>query len=261
MNDDLNRGRDGLDQHWQDTYLQRPHQEVSWFQQHPTTSVRLIERYAPDRRCPVLDVGAGASRLADDLIDADYRDITLLDISAAALDAVAQRLRDRPSRNQQARVDYHAVDLLRWEPDRTYDIWHDRAVFHFLTTSSVRSAYATLVERALNPGGALILATFAPDGPQQCSGLPTERYTAQQLAGLFPSLLVTHHEREEHRTPSGTIQPFTWVVLRKPPTRSPAGTERAGQSERNASFVGPAKQLAQPGQPGAHARGPSRQRR
>jgi SAM-dependent methyltransferase len=219
MSDDLNPRhdrRDGLDQHWQDAYLQRPHHEVSWFQPHPTTSVRLIEQYAPDRSCSVLDVGAGASRLADDLLDTNYQDIALLDISQTALDAVAQRLRHRPSRDPQARVAFHAVNLLRWGPDRSYDIWHDRAVFHFLTDPAERSAYARLVDQSLNPGGALVLATFAADGPQQCSGLPTERYSPQQLAALFPDLILTHHEREEHRTPSGTIQPFTWVVLRPP---------------------------------------------
>jgi 2-polyprenyl-3-methyl-5-hydroxy-6-metoxy-1,4-benzoquinol methylase len=217
MNDNLNPVT-GTRQHWQDTYLRRPHEEVSWFQQHPTTSVRLIRQYAKGPHSPVLDVGAGASRLADDLIDAGCQDITLLDISAAALDAVAQRLRDHQHSDQQTRVDYHALDVLRWEPDRTYDIWHDRAVFHFLTNPADRSAYATLVQRSLNPGGALILATFAPDGPTQCSGLPTERYTAGQLAALFPPYVLTHHEREEHATPSGTVQPFTWVVLRPIPT-------------------------------------------
>ncbi|MFA9271359.1 MAG: trans-aconitate 2-methyltransferase, partial [Baekduiaceae bacterium] len=139
------------------------------------------------------------------------RDITVLDLSQVALDTARDRLGARG-----ASVTWRAGDLRAWEPGRTYDVWHDRAVLHFLVEDTDRARYADLAARAVAPGGHIVVGTFAPDGPEQCSGLPVRRHSADDLAAL----LAGHFEplrsaREEHRTPSGNVQPFSWLVARR----------------------------------------------
>lgn len=187
--------------HWDHVYATKPLSQVSWHQQQAATSLRLITD-ATGPTATVIDVDAGVSPLADGLLQAGYRDVTLLDVSTQALAAVRARLG--------AGVTYVAADLLTWQPDRSYDIWHDRAVLHFLTDPADRDRYITTATRAVEPGGVLVLGTFAVDGPTSCSGLPTARYDADSLVALFAGCLAIQRvDHEDHRTPGGINQPFT----------------------------------------------------
>lgn len=198
-------------QHWDGVYDSKPHDAVSWFQTLPSTSLRLVELAARGRPgASVIDVGAGTSTLVDVLLDKGHK-VTLLEVSGEALVTVADRLGARA--DQVSRVQ---ADLLGWQPERTYDVWHDRAVFHFLTTEPDITTYVEIASNAVEARGALVLGVFAADGPTSCSGLPTSRYDANALAAHFASAFVLEHEeRELHRTPSGSTQAFTWVVLRR----------------------------------------------
>lgn len=183
--------------------------EVSWYQAQPATSLRLLARWASPADT-VVDVGAGASTLVDALLDAGWDDLTVLDVSEAALAKVRTRLGERSDA-----VDFVAADVRGWQPARRYDVWHDRAVFHFLVDPADRDRYVAMVSETVNPGGVAVLATFAADGPTECSGLPTSRYGTESLARTFgPTFSLEHAEREEHATPFGTLQAFSWVVLR-----------------------------------------------
>ena len=198
-------------QHWERVYATRLTSEVSWYQREPATSLRLIESTASDKACKVIDVGGGAAFLVDGLVARGFNNVTVLDISQRALDEVEERLGERASS-----VNLLCSDILRWTPDGRYDIWHDRAVLHFLTDPIERDHYVELAERAVRDDGALVVGTFAEDGPTHCSGLPVVRYSPQDLANVFSaSFDVVTHGREEHTTPAGVIQPFTWVVLRR----------------------------------------------
>jgi trans-aconitate methyltransferase len=180
---------------------------LSWYQAEPDTSVRLLTKAAPPPSS-VIDVGAGASVLADRLLQRGWTDVTVLDVSAEASAVVRDRL------GRAATV--ITADLLSWAPERNYDAWHDRAVFHFLTDSSGRSRYVAVASAAVRPGGSLIVGAFALNGPSHCSGLPTARYDAAALAEAFgPAFTLESNEHEEHVTPWGATQPFTWVVLRR----------------------------------------------
>lgn len=159
----------------------------------------------------MIDIGAGASTLVDALLDIGWEDVTVLDISETALTKVGNRLGQRAKA-----VTFVAADVRSWQPTRTFDAWHDRAVFHFLVEPADRDHYVAMATEAVPPGGVALLATFAADGPTECSGLPTSRYDTDQLVRAFgPSFALEHAERELHTTPFGTIQPFTWVVLRR----------------------------------------------
>ncbi len=196
-------------QHWEGVYAAKAADEVSWYEPSPATSVRLVTA----DRLPgsVIDVGAGASRLADELLELGVARVTALDLSVSALALVHHRVEEHATR-----LTTVAADVLTWVPDTTYDVWHDRAVFHFLTEPADRATYADQVRRTA-PGGRVVIATFAPDGPETCSGLPTCRYDAAGLAeALGPGFVLLHDERVEHVTPWGTVQPFTWVVLQAP---------------------------------------------
>ena len=190
--------------HWDGVYLAKAPEEVSWFQREPEVSLRLLAGLPVGS---LVDVGAGASLLGDRLVDRGW-DVTLLDVSGEALAVVRRRLGERAS--------YLVADVLSWQPDRRYDVWHDRAVFHFLTEEADRARYSATAARAVAPGGALVLGVFASDGPESCSGLPTTRWSADALAtALGDDWRLEHDEREEHTTPWGVVQPFTWVVLRR----------------------------------------------
>jgi SAM-dependent methyltransferase len=204
--------------HWERIYQTRPVDEVSWFQAKPATSLRLVEEASPGRGSSLVDVGGGASTLVDELVAEGFTDITVVDVSQRALDVVHERLG-----GDVAAVRLVHGDVLTWEPDRSFGLWHDRAVFHFLTDPRDRERYVTLANAHVEPGGTLILATFAADGPTHCSGLPVSRYDALGLAAEFrDDFDLVHSEREEHVTPAGVVQPFTWVVLRRRP-RSDGG--------------------------------------
>jgi SAM-dependent methyltransferase len=196
--------------YWDAVYQRRGTSGVSWFQAEPQTSLDLIRASGITRHTPVVDAGAGAGSLTGRLAAAGFTDLTAVDISAAALQAARQRLAGHPG---VSRICWIHADLLTWRPDRRYGLWHDRAVFHFLTGADGRTAYLATLRAALQPGGTVILATFAPGGPAHCSGLPVARYSPGDLATeLGPGFTITGTRSEHHTTPDGAIQPFTWIT-------------------------------------------------
>lgn len=200
----------GRDRHWDAVYAARRPTEVSWYQRDPRLSLALIEAagVAPDD--PIIDVGAGASYLVDRLLERGFADVTVLDVSELALQRVRERLG-----GVGARVAVVRTDVLAFEPARAYALWHDRAVFHFLTDPDDRRRYVDVLSRAVRPGGHVVIATFAPDGPPKCSGLPVERYDAEALsATLGAGFELLRAEEEAHRTPSGAVQPFQYGLFR-----------------------------------------------
>jgi hypothetical protein len=197
--------------HWDKVYSGKAEEAHSWFQADPAISLELIGRYAPSLDAPIIDIGAGDSRLVDALLAAGHSDITLLDLSEKALDAV----RNRIGGNSTA-VRMIATDLRQWTPLRTYAVWHDRAVLHFLTDSEGQHAYVEALTTGTGTGSKVIISAFAPDGPERCSGLPVRRYSAADLAALLgePFDLV-ECRKEEHLTPGGVTQHFVITVFRR----------------------------------------------
>ncbi|MFN3077057.1 MAG: class I SAM-dependent methyltransferase [Alphaproteobacteria bacterium] len=195
--------------HWGAVYTSKDETAVSWFQENPETSLRLIEGCSRPG-ANVVDVGAGASRLIDHLVDRGYR-VTALDIARAALDKTRARLGHRASE-----VNWIAADVTGWCPPELFDVWHDRAVFHFLTDERDRLAYAGVLAAAVRTGGWAVIGTFAPDGPERCSDLPVCRYDARSLAGVFArDFTLVDELAEGHLTPSGKTQRFQFSVLRR----------------------------------------------
>ncbi len=200
-----------LGDHWENLYASRSSTEVSWYQRSPTVSLRLIKSVASSPTAAVIDVGGGASRLVDHLRHEGFTDLTVLDVSEHALDEVRHRLAD-----ETGAVHFLHDDVLTWRPNRRYDVWHDRAVFHFLTEPSDKDRYVNTAYRALSEVGVAIIGTFAEDGPTECSGLRVSRYSPTDLDSTFAATFSPiGHEREEHVTPSGVVQPFTWAVFRR----------------------------------------------
>ncbi len=203
----MGRGPVTAPRHWDEVYSSKAPDELSWFQREPSTSLRLLTAYGRPTE-PVVDVGAGESPLGERLLDRGFHDVTLLDVSEAALAAVRRHLGER--------VSYVAADVRVWRPTRTYGAWHDRAVFHFLTEEDDQERYVEAATAAVESGGVAVLGVFAEDGPTSCSGLPTTRWSAEHLGHRFGDHFgLVHQEREEHLTPWGAVQPFTWVVLRR----------------------------------------------
>ena len=198
--------------HWEKVYATKPVDGVSWFQAHADQSLRLIREAGVPLTAAIIDVGGGASTLVDDLLQQGYSSLTVLDLSAAALAAARARLGAPAECVQWIEADVTTATL----PARGYDVWHDRAVFHFLTDPDQRQAYVEAVLRSVKPGGHVIVATFADDGPTQCSGLPVMRYSAGELHAQFGApFTLLRHEREEHHTPSGAVQKFIYCYCRK----------------------------------------------
>lgn len=197
--------------HWEQVYQNKSVTGVSWFQEHAEPSMRLIRASGVPNTAAIIDVGGGASTLVDDLLAAGYNNLSVLDLSAAALAATQARLGEMARQVHWQVGDITTAAL----PAQAYDVWHDRAVFHFLTTAAERAAYVCQVLRAVKPGGHVIISTFAEDGPLQCSGLPVMRYSADQLHAEFgASFTLLHHEREAHCTPIGTQQAFVYCYCR-----------------------------------------------
>ena len=193
--------------HWNEVYATKGADKVSWFQPRAEMSMRLIAAAGATEDTAIIDIGGGSSVLIDQLLDGDFSDVTVLDISERALKGSAERLGARA-----AEVHWIVGDILAWMPARAYDIWHDRAVFHFLTDERDRAAYRATLLRGLHPHGTVILGTFAEDGPEKCSGLPVHRWSAEALAAeLGPGFRLIEALRETHRTPGGAGQPFTWA--------------------------------------------------
>jgi 2-polyprenyl-3-methyl-5-hydroxy-6-metoxy-1,4-benzoquinol methylase len=191
--------------HWEQVYVRKDLKRMSWFRPHLERSLELIERAAPDRMASILDVGSGESTLVDDLLGLGYGNITVLEISRTALEATKARLGQSGERVRWLCGDVTEAVL----PEGGYDVWHDRAVFHFLTEAGQRRAYVESVKSALKPGGSVILSTFGPAGPERCSGLTAIRYDASKLEREFgdPFHLV-ETSLEMHETPSGAVQQF-----------------------------------------------------
>ena len=193
--------------HWERVYTSKATDAVSWYQPHATLSLALIQRVAQSGSASVIDVGGGASTLVDDLLSQSFDDVSVLDISGAALEVARQRLGSCATKVQWIEGDITTAAL----PQTRYDIWHDRAVFHFLTDKDDRAAYVAQVRRAVKPGGHVIVAAFAPDGPLQCSGLPVVRYAPDALHAEFGGAFeLLEHLREDHRSPGGTVQHFVY---------------------------------------------------
>jgi 2-polyprenyl-3-methyl-5-hydroxy-6-metoxy-1,4-benzoquinol methylase len=198
-------------EHWDGVYRTKADNELSWHQERPQPSLALIRSYAPTPNASVIDVGGGTSVLAENLLGEGYSDIAVLDISAAALERSRSRLSDRA-----AAVTWIAADVANWTPPRTWDVWHDRAVFHFLTDLAAQEAYVGALKAATHPGAAVIIATFAMDGPERCSGLPVQRYSGASLAArLGADFSLRAEEPERHATPWGAGQNFTYAVFRR----------------------------------------------
>ena len=200
-----------LQEHWERIYRATPPTEVSWYQPEARLSLELIRRVAMDLDAPIIDVGGGASTLVDGLLDAGYRAVTVLDLAPAALELAKQRLGDRGSR-----VTWMATDVLQTRlPAGLYAVWHDRAVFHFLTDLRDRARYMAQVEHAVRLGGHVIVASFGPEGPVRCSGLDVVRYTPDSMHAEFGNRFrLLDSVEEEHRTPGGAVQKFVYCLCR-----------------------------------------------
>jgi ubiquinone/menaquinone biosynthesis C-methylase UbiE len=198
--------------HWDRVYNGRADDALSWFQQDPVRSLALIEASGAGPEATIIDVGGGASRLTANLLNKGFSDLWVLDISGTALAAARESLDADAARIHWVEADVTRVHLL----PAHFDIWHDRAVFHFLTDVTARAAYVANACAAVKPGGHLIVATFAEDGPEQCSGLPVARYDAASLQAQFADCFaLLHSEKVAHRTPADKLQWFRYFLLRR----------------------------------------------
>jgi Methyltransferase domain len=198
--------------HWDEVYA-AGETASSWFQPHPHMSLRMFDTAGILADDSVVDVGGGASALAGALLERGFADITVLDISATAMTHARERLGDRAEH-----VEWLVADVREWEPGRRYRVWHDRAVFHFLTTTEDRRQYLQALDAATESEAIAVFGCFAPDGPRHCSGLPVARYSSLDLADqLGTQWTLIGHAREQHVTPAGLVQPFCWTMLRKHP--------------------------------------------
>jgi len=198
--------------HWENIYKTKASTQVSWYQEHLQTPLRLIERTGVEKTAQIIDVGGGASTLVDDLLESGFKHITVLDISTAAINAARKRLGSRAEEVTWIEADITKVAL----PHHYYDLWHDRAVFHFLTSAEERQRYVETVKQSLKPRGHVIISTFAPDGPPKCSGLDVVRYSPKSLHDEFGNEFeLIESASEAHLTPSGTKQKFIYCYLRK----------------------------------------------
>jgi len=194
-------------QHWNHVYTQKDDKDVSWYEPEAALSLELIARCAASRDARIIDIGGGASRLVDGLLARGFEALSVLDIAEAALEKTRARLGA-----DAARVTWVTSDITRFAPETPYAVWHDRAVFHFLTSDEDKRAYADVIARAVAPGGHAILGTFALDGPERCSGLQVSRYDAEGIAAVLgPSFVLVESLAHTHTTPSGNAQRFTFA--------------------------------------------------
>ena len=224
-------------QHWEAIYTTRDPSQMSWFQPRAQLSLELIGRAGAGSSAAIIDVGGGASTLVDDLVASGHTGVSVLDLSGAALALGRSRLGSLASRVRWLEADVLSVDLER----QAYDVWHDRAVFHFLTSEADRQRYVDVVLHAVRPGGIVIVATFAEDGPESCSGLPVRRYDPAGLHAEFGEpFLLLGHERERHGTPSGGEQRFVYCFCRRlagPDGQHPAPLPNSDQATSSWSWA------------------------
>jgi SAM-dependent methyltransferase len=195
--------------HWQSVYETKAEDAVSWFQPTAEPSLELISLTGARSDSAIIDIGGGASRLIDDLLAAGFQNLSVLDLSEAALAAAHARIGPKGDL-----VHWIVDDATSWTPPQTYDVWHDRAAFHFLTSPGDQSAYLTRLRQSLKQGGHAIFGTFALDGPEKCSGLPVQRHSASTLAKLLgPDFKLIHERLHDHATPFGTVQKFQFAVF------------------------------------------------
>jgi len=197
--------------HWQRRYSENAEDKLSWFESEPSVFLDLIKKLGLGPETSIIDIGGGASRLVDALLRSGWNDISVLDISATALQIAKTRL------GPEARsVTWIVADVTDWKTERTFDLWHDRAAFHFLTDPADRAAYVANMMGALRADGHAIISTFAPDGPEKCSGLPVVRYDARALVQTVgPGFTLVASQRHKHLTPGGKPQAFVFHILRK----------------------------------------------
>ncbi|MBO67878.1 MAG: SAM-dependent methyltransferase [Acidiferrobacteraceae bacterium] len=193
--------------HWQQVYLEKSPSSVSWYQNSPDHSLTLVTKTGISQKAAILDIGCGASVFVDKLLAEGFKDLSVLDISAHALDLIKARLGPSDS----AKIEWHEGDITKYSFRRRYHLWHDRATFHFLTTSEDRSAYISNLKQSLLPGGHFILATFAVGGPKKCSGLATVQYDAVRISKeLGDGFYLQETIQELHKTPFDTTQLFSY---------------------------------------------------
>ncbi len=197
--------------HWTRVYEEKSPSAVSWYQSEPTPSLRALDRLGTDPSTPFIDVGGGASNLVDALLIRGWQDVTVIDIAGPALEGAQLRLGEKAKM-----VHWELADITDWEPSRRYSVWHDRAVFHFLTAPEQRKAYRDALKAGIALDGLVIIATFALDGPEKCSGLPIQRYAPATLATeLGSDFRLVEAWREQHVAPSDAIQSFNWCAFRR----------------------------------------------
>lgn len=204
--------------HWENVYATKGEGEVSWYQENPAPSLELIALAGLSEEASIIDIGGGASRLVDGLVERNFAQVTILDLSAAALDAAKARLKARLGGqgmgDKGSGVKWVTADITSWEPNQTYDLWHDRAAFHFLTEPADQSAYLDRLRKAVKRGGHVVIGTFAPDGPEQCSGLPIVRYDAASLSAILGAdFKLIDTRRHDHATPWGALQRFQFSTF------------------------------------------------
>ena len=198
-------------QHWENVFATKQETEVSWFQPYPQTSIDFVELFKLPLTANIIDIGGGDSHLVDALLEKGYQNITVLDISANALERAKQRLGERAKQ-----VNWIVSDITEFEPQMQYDFWHDRAAFHFLTTNEAIFKYVAIAENAINKNGYLILGTFAENGPKKCSGLEIKQYSETSMNARFEvSFNKIKCITENHTTPFNTIQNFLFCSFKK----------------------------------------------
>lgn len=197
--------------HWEDVWTRKKSNEVSWYQEYPKTSLELILSTNPSKDARIIDVGGGDSNLVDKLLDLGFKNITVLDISAKALQRAKERLGKRAEM-----VKWIECDVREFDTDNRYDIWHDRALLHFLISEEDLEHYTRLTRKHVKDGGCMILSTFSTNGPMMCSGLDTRQYSEESMKKLFSNGFehIKSFE-EEHKTPFGVNQIFIYTVFRK----------------------------------------------
>ena len=195
--------------HWENIYQKKEIDGVSWYQKVPVESLQLIKKYSISNSDKIIDIGCGKSFLADNLLELNYTNISLVDISSNALKEVKERLQNKS-------LNFIETDILNFNSNDKYDIWHDRAVFHFITNPEGIEKYISLCNKYINNHGILIIGAFAEDGPLKCSGLEIKRYSVDQISGLFKETFeLVESFKMLHKTPFDTEQSFSFCVLRK----------------------------------------------
>jgi 2-polyprenyl-3-methyl-5-hydroxy-6-metoxy-1,4-benzoquinol methylase len=200
--------------HWQQIYEKKDPDQLTWYQPEATISLELIRQQKLSTESKLVDMGSGCSTLVDGLLASGLRHLTMVDLSSSALKCAQKRLGERSET-----IQWIAADATTWEPEEEYDLWHDRAVFHFLTTEGQREGYLKALRKGLKPGGRVVLSTFAVGGPEKCSGLPIVQYNAEKVRATFGEDFTLLLERtEEHPTPWGGHQSFAYFVLEYSPS-------------------------------------------